>query len=223
LIALEKICLRLGAFQLRDVSFTVPAGCYAVLMGRTGSGKTTVLEILCGLRRQDSGRVLLQGRDATNARPAERGIGYVPQDGALFPTLTVEEHLAFAPIVRRWPRAAVRRRVDELAEALGITHLLRRRPHGLSGGERQRVALGRALAFQPGVLLLDEPLSALDEDTRADVAALLRRLHHEGRFTALHVTHNLAEAERLGDCRLRLGPNGAEWVTPPADEKGIKA
>jgi ABC-type sugar transport system ATPase subunit len=219
MIALEKICLRLGAFQLRDVSFTVPAGRYAVLMGRTGSGKTTLLEILCGLRRPDSGRIVVQDRDVTHARPAERGIGYVPQDGALFPTLTVEEHLAFAPVVRRWPRADVRRRVEELAAALGIAHLLRRLPLGLSGGERQRVALGRALAFHPAVLLLDEPLSALDEETRADMDALLRRLHREGGFTALHVTHNLTEAERVGDCRLLLGPNGAEWVANPSGER----
>src|SRR5205809_6179451 len=101
MIALEQIGLRLGAFALREVSFTVPAGRYAVLMGKTGTGKTTLLEILCGLRRPDAGRVRLLGRDVTHARPAERGIGYVPQDGALFPTLTVEQHLAFAPVVRR--------------------------------------------------------------------------------------------------------------------------
>lgn len=217
MIALENITLRLGAFQLRALSLAVPVGRYAMLMGKTGTGKTTLLEILCGLRKPDAGRVLLQGRDVTHAKPAERGVGYVPQDGALFPTLTVQEHLAFAPTVRRWPVADVRRRVGELAELLGITHLLRRLPHGLSGGERQRVALGRALAFNPTVLLLDEPLSALDEDTRREMDALLNNVHRQLRFTALHVTHNLAEAERVGDCRLRLGPDGAEWVTPPTD------
>src|SRR4051812_40353886 len=120
MIALEKICLRLGAFALGNVGFEVPAGRYAVLMGRTGTGKTTLLEIICGLRRPDSGRVSLGGRDVTHAKPAERGVGYVPQDGALFPTLTVREHLAFAPTVRRWPTADVRRRVGELADLLGI-------------------------------------------------------------------------------------------------------
>src|SRR5947209_14186637 len=120
MIELENISLRLGAFALRDVSFAVPAGRYAVLMGKTGSGKTTLLEIICGLRRPDAGQVRLQGRAVTHARPAERGVGYVPQDGALFPTLTVRDHLAFAPTVRRWPAGAVRRRVDELAESLGL-------------------------------------------------------------------------------------------------------
>src|SRR5690606_19706931 len=117
------------------------------------------LEAVCGLKSVTAGRVLLCGRDVTRLKPGERGVGFVPQDGALFPTMTVGQQLGFALTVRRWSAAAIKARVCELADVLGIEHLLHRTPQGLSGGERQRVALGRALSFRPGVLCLDEPLS----------------------------------------------------------------
>src|SRR5215203_3589521 len=119
-------------------------------MGRTGCGKTTLLEAICGLKPVRAGRVLLLGRDVTDLPPADRGVGYVPQDLALFPTMTVREHLGFALEVRRWDMTAAARRVEELTALLGIGHLLERKPPGLSGGEAQRVALGRALSFRPG-------------------------------------------------------------------------
>lgn len=199
MIALESIALRAGAFALQDVSLEVPAGEYAVLMGRTGSGKTCLVECICGLRAPTAGRVWLDGVDVTRARPAERGVGYVPQDGALFPTMTVAEQLAFPLLLRRRPRAAVRGRVLELAELLALGPLLGRRPRGLSGGERQRVALGRALAAEPRVLCLDEPLAALDEETREDVAGALAAARAHAHATVLHVTHSRAEAARLAD------------------------
>jgi ABC-type sugar transport system ATPase subunit len=198
-IAVEGLSVRAGAFAVEGVSFTVAAGEYAVLMGRTGCGKTTLLEAVCGLKPVRGGRVLLLGRDVTHLPPADRGVGYVPQDLALFPTMTVREHLGFALEVRRWDPAEAARRVDELTELLGIGHLLDRRPQGLSGGEAQRVALGRALAFRPGVLLLDEPLSALDEDTRSGMYGLLRSVQRQTGVTALHVTHSRAEARALAD------------------------
>jgi ABC-type sulfate/molybdate transport systems ATPase subunit len=131
-------------------------------------------------------------------------VGYVPQDGGMFSRLTVREHLGFALTIRHWPRHMIQRRVDELAALLGLEHLLDRRPQGLSGGEVQRVALGRALAMRPGVLLLDEPLSALDEDTRAEMYDLLRSVRGESQVTVLHVTHNRSEAHRLADLVLEL-------------------
>jgi molybdate/tungstate transport system ATP-binding protein len=204
MILIEGLCVRAGGFALGDVSFSVPTGKYALLMGRTGSGKTTILETLCGLRRAEAGRILLDGRDVTTLKPAARDIGYVPQDGALFQTMSVRDHLEFALRIRRWPRADVRRRVDELAELLGIGDLLARKPQGLSGGESQRVALGRALSFRPRILCLDEPLSALDDDTRHSIIELLKKVQHETGVTALHVTHNQSEAEKLADCRLYL-------------------
>jgi ABC-type sugar transport system ATPase subunit len=203
-IRLEKIAWRAGGFALEGISFTVPEGCYGVLMGRTGGGKTSLLEIICGLRRPAAGSVWLGGREVTHLPPGGRGLGYVPQDGALFPTLTVREHLGFALRVRRRPAGEIARRVEELAGALGIAPLLNRRPDGLSGGERQRVALGRALAARPRVLLLDEPLSALDDDTREPLADLLRRVQRETGITVLHVTHRRSEAARLADALFRL-------------------
>ena len=204
MIRFEDIAWRAGVFRLEHVSFTVPAGSYAVLMGKTGCGKTTLLEILCGLRRPAGGRVFIGGRDVTDLPPGERGIGYVPQDGAMFPTMTVREQIGFALAIRRRPGAEVAARVKELADQLGVAHLLDRRPQNFSGGERQRVALGPALAAKPSVLLLDEPLSALDEELRDDLAALLKRVQRELGLTALHITHSRREAEQLADARFRM-------------------
>ena len=204
MIRFDAVSWHAGAFRLDAVSLTVPAGSYGVLMGRTGCGKTTLLEILCGLRRPAGGRVFIGERDVTDLPPGERGIGYVPQDGAMFPTMTVREQLGFALAIRKRPAAEIAARVKELSEALGISALLDRRPQHLSGGERQRVALGRALAAKPSVLLLDEPLSALDEELRDDLAILLKRLQRELALTALHITHSRHEAEQLADVRLRM-------------------
>ena len=204
MIAVEGLCIRAGAFRLEDISFQIPTGGYGVLMGKTGSGKTTILESIIGLRHVVAGRILLCGRDVTRLKPAVRGIGYVPQDGAMFSKMTVAEQMGLALTIRRVPDAAVKQRVKELAELLGITHLLERRPQGLSGGERQRVALGRALSFRPGVLCLDEPLSALDEETRAQMCSLLDDIRHRTGVTTLHITHNTHEADTLADCMIRL-------------------
>ena len=204
MIVVEDLEVELGSFALPGVSFRVPENAYGVLMGRTACGKTTILETICGLNRPRAGRVILSGRDVTNVRAADRGIGYVPQDGVLFSTMTVRQHLAFALFVRRWGRSEAEDRVAELADMLGIPHLLDRRPHGLSGGERQRVALGRALSFRPTILCLDEPLSSLDEDTRQEMCDLLRTVARESRVTTLHVTHSQTEARHLADHSFRL-------------------
>ncbi len=204
MIAVDQLTVASGPFSLEGVSFAIPTGIYAVLMGPTGSGKTTLLESICGLKPTRAGTIRLLDRDVTNLKPAVRGIGYVPQDGALFPTMTVRQHLAFAPRLRRWESAAIDARTAELATLLGITHLLDRKPQGLSGGETQRVALGRALAFRPGVLCLDEPLSALDEETREEMCVLLDSVRRQTGVTVLHVTHSLAEARRLASLVLRI-------------------
>ncbi len=224
MISLDSIAWRAGAFRLENVSFTVPAGCYAVLMGRTGCGKTTLIEIICGLRQPRSGRVIVADRDVTNEAPGERGIGYVPQDGALFPTFKVREQLGFALRLRRRPSDEINARVAELANELGIAHLLDRLPQHLSGGERQRVALGRALAAKPKVLLLDEPLSALDEELRDDLAALLKRVQREHGITALHITHSRAESAALADVVFRLSEGRiCEVPAAPADFDGSES
>jgi len=204
MIAVEHLTLRVGAFTLADVSFTVPSGQYAVLMGRTGTGKTTLLEAICGLKSVAAGAIRLNDHDVTRLKPAERGIGYVPQDAALFSTMSVREHLAFPLMIRKWNQAEIAPRVAELAELLGLTKLIDRRPLGLSGGEAQRVAAAKTLAFRPSILCLDEPLSALDEATKDDMYKLLLSVQQHERVTALHVTHNREDADELADVILRI-------------------
>ena len=208
MIRFDKISWSAGSFALEEVSFAVPAGSYAVLMGRSGSGKTSLLEILCGLRTPSSGSLWIGDNEITSLSPGERGIGYVPQDGALFPTMTVRENIGFAQRIRGEPAAATKATVGSLAERLGIGAVLDRRPQNLSGGERQRVALGRALASRPQVLVLDEPLSALDEELREGLARLLKDIQRDLKLTTLHVTHHRQEAAQLADHVLRL-QNGA--------------
>lgn len=199
MIAVSKLHVVAGSFELREISFALAAGEYGVLMGKTGSGKTTILEAISGLKPVAAGSIQLLDKEVARLKPAERGVGYVPQDRALFPCMSVRQHLSFALELRRWDRRTVNKRVEELAELLGIGKLVARNPHGLSGGEAQRVALGRALSFHPRVLLLDEPLSALDEDTRGDLCQLLKKIQRETHVTTLHVTHNLSEAKQLAD------------------------
>ena len=203
-IEITKLTISVGQFALKDVSFQVPTGQYAVLMGRTGCGKTTILEAICGLRSVDGGRIVLDGRDVTRLKPAERNIGYVPQDGALFNSMTIRDHLAFSLRVRKAERSLIGSRVAEMASLLGIEHLLHRKPQGLSGGEAQRVSLGRALASHPSILCMDEPMSALDGETRDQMYELLESIQRRVQVTTLHITHSSAEADRLGDCLLRL-------------------
>lgn len=205
MIQLIDVTILAGQFALQNVSFEIPSGRYAALMGRTGQGKTTLLEAICGLRKVTSGKVIIDGVDVTDWSPSDREVGYVPQDLALFPTLTVREHLAFALRLRKQTSSQIKVRTDELAELLHITSLLDRHVKHLSGGESQRVALGRALSFRPAVLLLDEPLSALDEATRKEMHGLLKQVQQSTQVTTLHITHSTEEAEALADCRFSIG------------------
>lgn len=199
MIELHDITIRSGPFLLTNVGMTIPDGTYAVLMGGTGQGKTTILEAICGLRTVTRGQVFLSGDDITRWKPGDRGVGYVPQDLALFPMMTVRGHLEFALRVRHCSRGLIRDRVAELAHVLGIESLLARRVTNLSGGEAQRVALGRALSFRPRVLLLDEPLNALDEATRDRLCQLLRSIQKQSGLTTLHITHARTEARLLAE------------------------
>jgi ABC-type sugar transport system ATPase subunit len=216
MIELDNLSIRSGPFTLTSVNLSIPAGAYAVLMGGTGQGKTTILEAICGLRPVTSGRVILGGVDMTRFKPADRGVGYLPQDLGLFPTMTVRGHLEFALRVRRTPRPIINERVAELAKLLGIEPLLARHVQRLSGGEAQRVALGRALSFRPHVLLFDEPLNALDETTRDRLCELLRKVQQQTGVTTLHVTHSRAEARALAD-KLVILKDGRLEVRPLSD------
>jgi len=199
MIDLHNLSLQAGSFSLQKINLQIPAGAYAVLMGGTGQGKTSLLEVICGLKPVMSGSVRLAGQDVTRWKPADRGIGYVPQDLALFPTISVRGHLEFALMLRNWSTIAKHERVAQLAGMLGIEHLLSRSVQHLSGGEAQRVAIGRAISFEPRVLLMDEPLNALDETTRDRLCQLLRTLHSQIKLTTLHITHSRSEARQVAD------------------------
>lgn len=196
MIVLEDWRVDLPGFCLRDVNLHVREQEFFALLGPTGSGKSVLLESVAGLLPGRSGRVFLKGQDITKLPPEQRNLGIVYQDHALFPHLNVRRNIAFG---QRYHGDADAGRVQELAELLGIAHLLDRSLHGLSGGERQRVALARALVVHPQVLLLDEPLSALDPNSRRGVKQMLKDLHREMGITFLMVTHDFDEALFLAD------------------------
>lgn len=199
MIRVEQLSFSIGDFQLRELDLDVERGKYFVLLGPPGSGKTILLECLCGLRRIRSGRITIDGRDVTHLEPRSRGIGYVPQDYALFPHLSIERNIAFGLQAGRYDRRSTQERINRTTVMLGIEHMLKRNIEGLSGGERQRVALARALVLQPKVLLLDEPVCALDEATRQEVCAELHRIQRKFDVTTIHVSHNLEEVFSVAD------------------------
>lgn len=217
MIRTEEISFRIGTFQLQRLSINIAKGEYFILLGPPGSGKTIFLECLCGLKKIDSGRVYIDGHQVTNLEPRARGIGYVPQDYALFPHLSVERNIAFGLRVRGYKNKDIQAKITETAELLDIQRLLRRRIHGLSGGEKQRVALARALVLQPKILLLDEPVCALDEVTRQEVCAQLLEIQRRLGLTTIHVSHNLEEAFTVAD-RAAILNEGILQQVGPLDE-----
>lgn len=217
MIEVRGLHKELGEFSLRGVDLQVQSGEYFVVLGPTGSGKTVLLECIAGLHAQDQGEIWLEEREVSGLPPEQRNIGYVPQDYVLFPHISLRENIAFSLNLRRQQAAAVEARVAELAELLHISHLLDRRPRTLSGGEQQRGALARALAPHPTLLLLDEPLSALDEGTRAELTPELRRLSEDLGTTIIHVCHNFEEALQLGDRIAIMRGGQVLQVGPPAE------
>jgi sulfate transport system ATP-binding protein len=185
------------------------------LLGPSGSGKSTLLRIIAGLETPDSGRVLIDGSDVTNTRPQDRGIGFVFQHYAAFAHMTVRQNVAFGLSIRKRPREEIRVRVDELLALVGLTTWAEQRPHQLSGGQRQRMALARALAVEPQVLLLDEPFGALDANVRADLRRWLRRLHDEQGVTTVLVTHDQEEAMEVADTIAVMNAGRIEQVGSP--------
>jgi len=198
-VQVQNLQVNLDEFHLRDIALDVAPGETFVILGPTGAGKTVLLETIAGLYRPEEGRILINDEDVTGLPPERRGVGFVYQDYALFPHLNVAGNIAFGLKLQRLERSAIEKRVAETGELLGIDHLLHRRPDTLSGGEQQRVALARALVVEPRLLLLDEPLSALDPETRESLQREMARLHRELGTTTIHVTHDFEEAVALGD------------------------
>ena len=209
MISLQNLGARRGKFEISDVTLDLPAGAYGVVIGPAGAGKTTLLETIAGLIQPRAGRVLLGGRDVTGDAPETRELAIVYQQAYLFPHLTVSQNIAYG--------APDARLVSDYADRFGVSVLASRDVRSLSGGERQLVALARALASQPKVLLLDEPFAALDPRTRAAARRALKVIHAERGFTVLHVTHDFAEAGSLGDLAVLIDRGRVVQSGSPAD------
>ena len=217
-IEIRNLTKRFGAFTaLEGVSLEIPQGSLTALLGPSGSGKSTLLRVVAGLERPDSGEVLLSGEDATGIAPQRREVGFVFQHYAAFKHLTVRDNVAFALTIRKRPKQEVRERVDELLELVQLQGFADRYPARLSGGQRQRMALARALAAKPRVLLLDEPFGALDARVRAELRDWLRRLHEEVHVTTVFVTHDQEEAMEVADRVAVLDHGRLEQVGAPAE------
>ena len=218
MIALTDVTKRFGDFVAIDnVSLAVEDGSLTALLGPSGSGKSSLLRVIAGLETPDEGTVEISGRDATRVPPQKRGIGFVFQHYAAFKHMTVRDNVAFGLKVRKRPKAEIAAKVDELLRIVGLDGYQTRYPAQLSGGQRQRMALARALAVEPEVLLLDEPFGALDANVRAELREWLRRLHDEVHVTTVLVTHDQEEAMEVADRIVVLNHGRIEQDGPPRD------
>jgi sulfate transport system ATP-binding protein len=217
-IVVEGATKRFGTFTALDnVSIEVPDGSLTALLGPSGSGKSTLLRVIAGLERPDIGEVLISGRDVTRIPVEERGVGFVFQHYAAFKHMTVRNNVAFGLQVRKRPRDEIARRVDELLRLVHLEGFANRYPNQLSGGQRQRMALARALAVEPRVLLLDEPFGALDATVRKELREWLRRLHEEVHVTTIFVTHDQEEAMDVAEQIVVMRDGHVEQAGSPVD------
>ncbi|MBN1338597.1 MAG: ATP-binding cassette domain-containing protein [Bacteroidales bacterium] len=198
MLSLAQISKNLGEFRLKDISLEVGKGEYFALLGPSGAGKSILFEIIAGIIRQQSGRIILEGKDISKTPAQQREIGLVFQDNALFPHIPVWKNIAYPLKIQGYNKVEIRERINSLATDFSVSHLLERMPPTLSGGEQQRVAIARSMAHNPKCLLLDEPLSSLDVMLREDIRGLLKRINEEG-LTILHITHDYREAFYLAD------------------------
>jgi len=217
LIRTEGLCVDLGEFVLRDADLEVAEHEYFIILGPTGAGKTVLLETIAGLYPPSTGDIWMSGQRVTDLGPDKRGIGIVYQDHVLFPHLTVRDNIIFGLRQQGSKKREASSQAQWIIDLLGISHLLERKPDTLSGGEKQKVALARALVMQPQVLLLDEPLSALDPETRENVQRELRDLHEKLQLTCIHVTHDFEEAISLGDRIAVIGDGRIVQVGTPEE------
>ena len=217
-ITVVEVTKKFGDFvALDDVSVAIPEGSLTALLGPSGSGKSTLLRVIAGLEEPDGGQVLLGDDDVTHQPARARGVGMVFQHYAAFKHMTVWENVAFGLKVRKRPKPEIERRVDELLELVQLEGLAKRYPAQLSGGQRQRMALARALAVDPEVLLLDEPFGALDARVRKELRAWLRRLHDEVHVTTIIVTHDQEEAMEVAGQIVVINHGRVEQVGTPRE------
>ena len=217
-ITIQQATKRFGSFvALDNVSLAIPSGSLTALLGPSGSGKSTLLRVIAGLEQPDEGRVEILGEDATNMAPQKRGVGMVFQHYAAFKHMTVFQNVAFGLTIRKRPKGEVRARVHELLSLVQLEGLADRYPSQLSGGQRQRMALARALAIEPKVLLLDEPFGALDARVRKELRTWLRRLHDDVHVTTVLVTHDQEEAMEVADRVVLMNAGQIEQIGKPRD------
>lgn len=217
-IEIRNVRKTFGDFvALDDVSVSVPTGRLTALLGPSGGGKSTLLRVVAGLEVPDSGEIEIEGRDATNLPARRRNVGFVFQHYAAFKHLSVARNVAFGLEIRRTPKAEIAERVDELLRLVHLESFAHRLPSQLSGGQRQRMALARALAIRPSVLLLDEPFGALDAKVRKELRDWLRRLHDEIPVTTVFVTHDQEEALEVADEIVVVNEGRIEQVGTPDD------
>ncbi|MCU1343969.1 MAG: sulfate transporter, ATPase subunit [Acidimicrobiia bacterium] len=217
-ISARNVTKRFGDFTaLNDVSVEIPTGSLTALLGPSGGGKSTLLRIIAGLETADSGTIEIEGSDATDLPPQRRNVGFVFQHYAPFKHMTVAKNVAFGLEIRKRPKADIKKRVQELLELVHLEQFASRYPSQLSGGQRQRMALARALAVEPNVLLLDEPFGALDAQVRRELRDWLRRLHDEVHVTTVFVTHDQEEAMEVADEIAVINGGVVEQVGTPAD------
>jgi sulfate transport system ATP-binding protein len=217
-IAVEGVEKRFGTFEaLKGVSLEVPNGSLTALLGPSGSGKSTLLRVIAGLEVPDSGRVLIAGNEVTGVTPQKRGVGFVFQHYAAFKHMTVERNVGFGLKIRKKPKEEIAAKVDELLKLVHLDGFAHRYPSELSGGQRQRMALARALAVEPEVLLLDEPFGALDATVRKELRTWLRRLHEDVHVTTIFVTHDQEEAMDVAEQIVVMNDGRIEQVGTPRD------
>jgi sulfate transport system ATP-binding protein len=217
-IDVSGVTKKFGDFvALDNVSVSLPTGQLTALLGPSGGGKSTLLRVIAGLDQADSGTVTIEGREATNLPARKRNVGFVFQHYAVFKHMSVARNVAFGLEIRKKPKAEIERRVDELLELVHLSQFRDRMPSQLSGGQRQRMALARALAVEPTVLLLDEPFGALDAKVRKELRDWLRRLHDEVHTTTIFVTHDQEEALEVADEIVVINEGRVEQVGSPDD------
>jgi len=199
MIEIKGLSKKWKGFSLKDINLRVEKEDYFVILGPTAAGKTLLLELIAGFCEPNEGEIWINDRNVTRVAPEKRGAGFVYQDYSLFPHLTVKENIEFGLRIKGVPKSRIEERSKEIMDVLGISHLSHRYPRTLSGGEQQRVAIARGIVIEPSVMLLDEPLNALDARTQIQLRGELKKIHRDAKLTTIHVTHDQTEAMVLAD------------------------